>query len=70
MVEVFKTIINSQRVANKIKSCLEETFPGHNINFDLDDRDKILRVEARKLDYEKIMEMVKRKDMIITVLDK
>ena len=47
MIEVFKTNINSKKIADKIRSCLEEAFPEHDINFDLDDSDKILRVEAR-----------------------
>ncbi len=69
MIEVFKTNINSKKIADKIRSCLEEAFPEHDINFDLDDSDKILRVEARKLDCEKIMEMIKRENIKIKVLE-
>ncbi len=48
---------------------MEEAFPGHSINFDLEDRDKILRIEAESLDCEKVMEMVKCNDIAITILE-
>ncbi len=69
MIEVFKTNIHSKKIADQIRKCLEEAFPGHSINFDLEDRDKILRIEAESLDCEKVMEMVKCNDIAITILE-
>jgi len=46
MVEVFKTNIERKRTAAKIKSELLELFPDCKINFDLDDCDRILRIEC------------------------
>lgn len=46
MVEVFKTNIEREHTAAKIKLELLELFPGCKINFDLDDCDRILRIES------------------------
>ena len=37
---------------------LAEYFPKHKINFDLDDGDKILRVEGKTISAEKIIDIV------------
>ena len=46
MIEVFKTNIQSQYEAKVILEELNFQFPDYAINFDLEDCDKILRVEA------------------------
>lgn len=46
MVEVFKTNIGREGTASKIKSELLELFPDCKINFDLEDCDRILRIES------------------------
>ena len=46
MVEVFKTNIQRKRTAAKIKMELLLLFPDCKINFDLDDCDRILRIES------------------------
>jgi hypothetical protein len=45
MVEVFKTNVMQTNESHAIIEKLLEKFPGSNINFDLEDCDKILRVE-------------------------
>jgi hypothetical protein len=47
MVEVFKTNVTSNRQAKELVNLLEDYFAGYKVNFDLDDCDRILRVEAR-----------------------
>lgn len=49
MVEVFKTNIDCETVANEVMMDLKTAFPEYKINFDLDDCDKILRVEAENI---------------------
>jgi len=61
MVEVFKTNIQRKRTAAKIKMELLLLFPGCRINFDLDDCDRILRVENRVSLGKKIEEEMNRK---------
>lgn len=46
MVEVFKTNVQKAAQAKRIVAALLHCFPGCLVNFDLDDCDKILRVEA------------------------
>ncbi|MGC4021718.1 MAG: hypothetical protein QM734_07130 [Cyclobacteriaceae bacterium] len=46
MVEIFKTDIGHRSVASKIKVELMVLFPDCKINFDLDDCDRILRIES------------------------
>ncbi len=46
MIEVFKTNIKYQKDACQIQSLLEKKLKNHNINFDLEDCDNILRIET------------------------
>jgi hypothetical protein len=43
-VEVFKTNVDDHSVAQDMITSLSAKFPGHKINFDLQDCDRILRV--------------------------
>ncbi len=68
MVEVFKTNVEDKIIADKITVELHSLFGG-NINFDLDDCDKILRVESAEVIPEKISEVLTCKGFICEVLD-
>jgi hypothetical protein len=46
MVEVFKTNVTSNHQAKQLVNLLEDSFAGYKVNFDLEDCDRILRVEA------------------------
>lgn len=48
-VEVFKTNVQQQRQAAWLLGLLNRQFPLCRINFDLDDCDRILRVEGREV---------------------
>ena len=45
MIEVFKTNITEAQKANQIALKIQTILPGAQINFDLEDCDKILRIE-------------------------
>ena len=49
MVEVFKTNVSDESQAEKLLEILAWHFPACRINFDLDDCDKILRIEGEGL---------------------
>ena len=49
MIEVFKTNVQEELHANNILKLLLQQFPHHKINFDLEDCDKILRIEGANL---------------------
>ena len=46
IVEIFKTSVNNQQLANQIVSNLNQLYPDYQINFDLEDCDKVLRIES------------------------
>ncbi len=50
MIEVFKTNIHEIQIANNIVEQLLEYFPESKINFDLEDCDKILRIENHSIE--------------------
>ena len=47
MFEVFKTNVQKNEQAEELLTLLHQTFPGNKINFDLDDCDKVLRIEGK-----------------------
>ena len=69
MVEVFKTNINDQALANKIACDLHNHFPGGKINFDLDDCDKILRIENDNVHPIEVTKILKHKGFLCEVLE-
>ncbi|MBC7401095.1 MAG: hypothetical protein H7289_14240 [Mucilaginibacter sp.] len=58
MVEVFKTNVNEVEPSEILIRQLLDHFPESRVNFDLDDCDKILRVEAQAIIPEKIVEVL------------
>jgi len=69
MIEVFKTNVQEFTEAQKLLALLRRHFPGSKINFDLDDCDKVLRVEGHNLKIEKVMTLIKQKGFVCNVLD-
>lgn len=60
LVEVFKTNVEQETQAAKLLAALVDYFPAYKINFDLQDCDKILRVESRDgtIDNSRIIEAI------------
>ncbi|KFF15768.1 hypothetical protein [Flavobacterium hydatis] len=58
MIEVFKTNVQEVEQSKMIVSKLLEYFPNGNINFDLEDCDKILRIHDQKISNAKIIELL------------
>ena len=69
MVEVFKTNVRSIRKAKLIIQKLAEEFPSHKINFDLNDCDKILRVQGKNISSEKIIQRLIEENYQCKVLE-
>ena len=57
MIEVFKTNIDNIEEAERIRKLLPEYFPDCQINLDLEDCDKILRIKG-KISTETIIDLV------------
>ncbi|WP_229236208.1 hypothetical protein [Emticicia sp. TH156] len=58
MVEVFKTNIKERTQARAIFEILSKHFPYFKINFDLEDCDKILRIEGEGISNERIISLI------------
>lgn len=69
MVEVFKTNVYEEERSIIIVQKLLQYFPDNKINFDLDDCDKILRVEGENILSERIMELVSEEGHECEILD-
>jgi hypothetical protein len=68
MVEVFKTNVENKNQAEQILKELKKSFPGLKINFDLDDCDKILRVEGTNIPSCAIVELMKSNKFLCEIL--
>ena len=60
LIEVFKTNVEHEMQAAEVLSVLADHFPFYKINFDLQDCDRILRVESRNgaIDNNRIIEAI------------
>ena len=57
-IEVFKTNIIRLEDAAQILELLNSKYPKHNINFDIEDCDKILRIEGIEIEKQKIINLL------------
>ncbi len=69
MVEVFKTNIYDAERSVVIVQKLLQYFPKNKINFDLEDCDKILRVEGNTVLTEKIKQILNEEGHLCEILD-
>lgn len=69
MIEVFKTNVEVASDANDIVQMLLHNFPGSRINFDLQDCDRILRVEGKDFCVETIITFMKENGFHCSVLE-
>jgi hypothetical protein len=59
MIEVFKTNVQEKDRSGLLIKQLMEHFPATKINFDLEDCDKVLRVEGKDFCVNRIIELLK-----------
>ena len=69
MIEVFKTDIELASDADGLTQLLLQHFPGSRINFDLQDCDRILRVEGKDFSPDKIMMLVHKNGFHCEILE-
>ena len=62
MIEVFKTKVTSKKQAQRVARQLLQELPGLHVHFDLEDVDKVLRVETSTdyLDTQQIVSAVEQ----------
>jgi len=69
MVEVFKTDVYEMADAKTILALLYEHFPDSRINFDLEDCDKVLRIEGKDIVASKVRTLITKQGFICTELE-
>jgi hypothetical protein len=69
MVEVFKTNVQNKFQAKKLISILSGFFTEYKINFDLDDCDNILRVEANLISVNEIIVIIRNEGFACALLE-
>lgn len=69
MVEVFKTNVQEHGEADILIDLLLHHFPANKVNFDLQDCDKVLRVEGNCVEPEKVIMLVKEKGFACSMLE-
>lgn len=60
IIEVFKTNVQQHEPASRLVLKLQRLFPGSKVNFDLEDCDRVLRVEGHSICVEKIKALLWR----------
>ena len=68
MIEVFKTNIDNIEEAERIRKLLLDYLPYCQVNFDLDDCDKVLRIEG-KLSVDDVIAVIERHNYQCEVLE-
>ena len=61
MVEVFKTNVAAVSDADSLVALLQQCIPGSRINFDLEDCDKVLRIEGTNFAAGNVIRLVEEK---------
>ena len=69
MVEVFKTNVEDPRDAVLLIDRIQKTFVGYKANFDLEDCDKILRIEGDSISHERIITTINKNGYQCQVLE-
>jgi len=68
MVEIFRTDVSKKTKERSILSTLQSEFPHLKINFDLDDCDRILRVEGKTISVDKIISLMEQQEYLCELL--
>lgn len=69
VVEVFKTNVNNALQAGQLVALLQQDLPECKINFDLEDCDRILRVEGYTVEVIPILLLLKKAGVSCAVLE-
>lgn len=69
VIEVFRTDITESVAAGRMIALLEEAFPGTRVNIDLQDCDKVLRLEGVGLLVPVVIRLVEEQGFQCSVLE-
>jgi hypothetical protein len=70
-IEIFKTNVKGKQKATFLIDEMHEHFPEYNISIDLEDHDKVLRVENKKgkIHAEEVIKLLKKRNFNCEVLN-
>ncbi len=68
-IEIFKTNLNNEQEANALVEILHALFPQSKVNFDLEDCDRILRIEGNDFTETKIKDALSERGYLCEVLE-
>ncbi len=69
MIKIFKTSIKSHSEAREVVRILSGQFPEYKINFDLEDCDRILRIENNILHSNAIVQLLESRQHVCEELE-
>lgn len=69
MVEVFKTNVADKDEAQRLISELKQLLPEYKINVDLDDCDKVLRIEHTHVPIIQVVSLVRQQGFFCEILE-
>ena len=68
MVEVFKTNVAKAEQATELVSLLQQHFPSGRVTFDLEDCDRVLRIESEKIEPAQIVSLLSKHNCECSIL--
>lgn len=68
-IEVFKTDVGDPGLAAELKTALLHRFPGCRINFDLQDCDRVLRIEGNDFNAETVLQLLRSKGLACSLME-
>lgn len=60
MVKVFKTNVKNKKQANEVLREMKTVFPEAALNFDLEDCDKVFRIESETISSESVLQFIRQ----------
>ncbi|TWR28608.1 hypothetical protein FPZ42_05195 [Mucilaginibacter achroorhodeus] len=69
MIEVFKTNVQKAAQSRLMIKMLKVHFPASHINFDLEDCDKVLRIESKEICAQRIIQLLNLNGHYCAILD-
>ena len=64
VIEVFKTDVREMPQASQLRELLQRYFPGSTVSSDLDDSDKVLRIEGSRIIAGKVKQLLEGQGFI------
>ncbi len=69
LIEVFKTNVPNTGIAHRLTNILHLLWPNLQINWDLEDRDRILRIQGESFDARKVCRQLETQGYFCEVLE-